>query len=166
MNDRDSPYRSAPIAEPSGNNQKILRHLRLATIPTILLLSTGYVFLTRPNLETYLNHSWPWNSRPDAFMHINNAILPFMTLSTCTSAIGAWVLATHRKSLTIPLTAGPLICAIGWSITDDYQDPTWFHLFALMTIGMLVSCVVTIVLAPLVRSTEPSVARALPKSRF
>jgi hypothetical protein len=43
----------------------------------------------------------------------------------------------------VTLLFGPSACFAGWSLTENFNDPSWFDLFALATSGMLVSCAVT-----------------------
>ncbi|XZE42752.1 hypothetical protein SH467x_002284 [Pirellulaceae bacterium SH467] len=76
MNERASPNESTPLAEPSSSNPRIMRHWGLVTIPSILLVLTGYLFLARPNVEAYLQRTWPWNHRPDALPVETNDAVP------------------------------------------------------------------------------------------
>ncbi len=89
----------------------------------------------------------PGQHMPDAFANLNGSIPVFMVMLTATSAILLWLTANQRRGLLIPLAAGPTMCFVGWWVSEDFVDPNWFHLFALTTIGMIVSCAVTLLLA-------------------
>ncbi len=52
-------------------------------------------------------------------------------------------------------------------MTENFDDPNWFHLFALTTIGMLLSCATTAVLLVATKKTvEKSDGRELLDQAF
>jgi hypothetical protein len=105
------------------------------------------LFAVKPNIERFLSLRWPGNPMPDAFKGLNGAIPLFMVFVTASLLLAARICRTHQIVLFIPLMFGPLACFVGWYLTENFSDPSWFDLFALTTIGMLVSCSVTALLS-------------------
>ncbi|MDM4019606.1 hypothetical protein, partial [Roseiconus lacunae] len=104
----------------------------------------------------FLADSMPGNHMPDAFDHLNSSIPIFVGLMTISFAFLFAIAMSERYSLVAPLFAGPVIGFLGWAVTENFQDPNWFHFVAIGIIGMLVSVLVTLVLAILPReATEP-----------
>lgn len=93
---------------------------------------------------------------PDAFDHLNDAVPIFFIFLSVSLFVSLRLIVRHLYSLFIPLIAGPAMCVVGWYSTENFDDPNWSQLFALLTIGMLVSCLVTGVLAGMSENpTEP-----------
>lgn len=84
---------------------------------------------------------------PDAFDGLNDSVPTFFIFLTVSLVVSLRITLRQLYSLYIPLIAGPAMCVVGWYLTENLNDPNWFHLFALTTIGRLVSCLVTSVLA-------------------
>jgi hypothetical protein len=120
----------------------------LSYLPAIIFgAATSMMLILRPNIERYLTEIAPGNHMPDAFRELNE-VMPFFLLFGTTTAILAGRLVRRRQpSLFIPLLFGPLLCIAWWSATENFADPNWFHLFALSTIGMVVSTLVTFLLS-------------------
>ena len=104
------------------------------------------LFSMRPDFERYLKQNSFGNPMPDAFNGLNNALPIFMLFITATAFLSLWIERKRQHVLWIPLLFGPSACFAGWSVTENFNDPNWFHLLALTTIGMLVSCAVTAVM--------------------
>ena len=134
--------------------RKALTHL-----PAIAFgIATGVFLATQPDVEKYLKEHVPGNHMPDAFNELNETA-PYLTLfATTTLMLAGRLVRQGQYVLFLPLLFGPLICIAGWLVTENFRDPNWFHLSALMTIGMLVSSVVTFVLVIVIanpKTTEP-----------
>jgi hypothetical protein len=131
---------------------KVLTHL-----PAIVFgIATGILLATRPDIEKYLNEHVPGSHMPDAFNDLNETSPYLMLFATTTLMLAGRLVRQGQYVLFLPLLFGPLICIAGWLVTENFRDPNWFHLSALMTIGMFVSSVVTFVLVianP--KTTEP-----------
>ena len=117
-------------------------------------LVSFYLFAPKPNIESYLSHNVPWTSMPDAFNGLNNSIPINMLFATGTLLLLARITRKRQYALLLPLLFGPTSCLVGWYMTENMNDPNWFHLFALTTIGMLVSCTVTALLSIVSQKTE------------
>ena len=139
---------------------------QLTHLPALVFgLATLVLFVARPNIERYLNKHAPDNHMPDAFNGLNDVIPTFIFFVTTTLMLAGQFLRNRQYRLFLPLFFGPFICVAGWFLTDNFADPNWFHLFALSTIGMLVSSMVSVVLSILdTKATEPSDAPKLPTS--
>jgi uncharacterized membrane protein len=107
----------------------------------VAIFSFG-LFSVRPNIERYL----PGNPMPDAFNGLNNAMPVFMLFITATILVVLWIERKRQHVLLVPLLFGPSACFARWCLTENFNDPTWFHLFALTIMGMMVSCAVVVVL--------------------
>jgi hypothetical protein len=100
----------------------------------------------------------PGNPMPDAFNGLNGTTTVFMLFVTVTLLIAMRIETKRRCVLLLPLLFGPTACFTGWCLTENFEDPNWFHLFALCTIGMLVSCLVTVtLLVTNNETTEPAI---------
>jgi RsiW-degrading membrane proteinase PrsW (M82 family) len=98
----------------------------------------------------------------DAFDRLNDAVPIFFIFLTASLVVSLRLTMRQLYSLFMPLIAGPAICVVGWYLTEDFDDPNWFQLCALATIGMLVSCLVTALLAGMANNpTEPRIAPKL-----
>ena len=109
------------------------------------LLSICLIAL-RPDIETILKQNVPGNPMPDAFNGLNGSIPIFMVFIAGTFLLLIRIVRKRLYSLLLPLLFGPSACFAGWYLTENWNDPNWFHLFAITTIGMLVSCAVTFIL--------------------
>jgi hypothetical protein len=116
------------------------------------LFSLG-LFLVRPDIERYLELNLPGHHMPDAFRGLNGIIAIFMLFVTATVLLVLRIETRRLYVLLIPLLFGPTACLTGWFLTENFDDPNWFLLFAPTTIGMLVSCAVTFVLLIATRKT-------------
>jgi len=135
--------------------------VRLRLIQGGVLLSAVVSFLLffmRPDIERYLKENAPGNPMPDAFNGLNGSLVIFMFFVTITLLLGLGIERKRNYILLIPLLFGPSACFAGWYLTENFNDPNWFHLFALTTIGMLVSCAMTaILLIATKKTTEQSI---------
>lgn len=125
---------------------KLVRLRLLQTLAFLAAIVSFCLYSTRPDLERYLKQNVPGNPMPDAFNGLNNAMPVFMLFVMATILVSLWIERKRQQVLWIPLLFGPSACFAGWSVTENFDDPNWFHLLALTTIGMLVSCAVTAVL--------------------
>ena len=106
-----------------------------------------FLLAVRPNIERYLKENVPGNPMPDAFNGLNGSIPIFMVFVTGTLLLLTRIIRKRQYLLSLPLLFGPAACFVGWYVTENMNDPNWFHLFATTTIGMLVSCAVTALLS-------------------
>ncbi len=125
---------------------KLVRLRLLQTLAFLAAIVSFCLYSTHPDLERYLKQNVPGNPMPDAFNGLNNAMPVFMLFVMATILVSLWIERKCQQVLWIPLLFGPSACFAGWSVTENFDDPNWFHLLALTTIGMLVSCAVTAVL--------------------
>jgi len=116
----------------------------LALLASLLSL---ILFALRPDIEKVLKRNVPSNPMPDAFNGLNDSIPIFMVFLAGTLFLIARINRKRQYLLLLPLLFGPTSCIAGWCLTENLSDPNWFHLFALTTIGMLVSCTVTSLLS-------------------
>ena len=116
---------------------------------------TATLMSLRPDIERFLNQAVSVRHMPDAFNPLNKSIPFFMIHVTASFALSLWITIRQQYLLFIPLVTGPIMCLVGWYLTEDFADPNWFHLFALTTIGMFVSCLVTSVLSTMVKPNGP-----------
>ncbi len=123
-----------------------LRVIQGLTI-TAAIVSFGLILL-RPDIERYLKQYMPGQHMPDAFHGLNGTMTVFMLLVTATLLLAIRIETKRKTALLLPLLFGPIACLVGWCLTENFSDPNWFHLFALTTLGMLVSCVVTLFCQP------------------
>ena len=112
------------------------------------------LFAAKPDIEAYLKQNVPWTSMPDAFNGLNNSIPINLLFVTGTLLLLARITRKRQYVLLLPLLFGPTSCLVGWYLTENMSDPNWFHLFAITTIGMFVSCAVTALLSIVSRKTE------------
>jgi hypothetical protein len=118
------------------------------------------LFAMPTDVERFLKQNAPGQPMPDAFNELNNVIPVFMLFVTATMLLSLWIERKVQPALWIPLVFGPSACFAGWGVTENFDDPNWFHLFALTTIGMLVSCAVTaVLLIATKKTTEQNDAR-------
>ena len=85
---------------------------------------------------------------------LNNSIPINLLFVTGTLLLLARITRKRQYVLLLPLLFGPTSCLVGWYLTENMSDPNWFHLFAITTIGMFVSCAVTALLSIVSRKTE------------
>lgn len=104
------------------------------------------LFAIPTDVERFLKQNTPGKPMSDAFDGLNNVKPVFMLFVTATMLLALWIERKVQPILWISLLFGPSACLAGWSVTENFDDANWFHLFALTTIGMLVSCAVTAVL--------------------
>lgn len=119
----------------------------------VAALFTVFLFALKPDIEQYLKQNVPGNPMPDAFNGLNGSIPIFMLLVTATLQLVTRLNRKRQNLLFLPLLFGPFVCSVGWYLTEDLSDPNWFHLFAITTIGMLVSSVVTALLSLVEKKT-------------
>jgi len=122
----------------------------LALISALVSLS---LICIRPDIERYLKQNMPGNPMPDAFRGLNGTMTMFTLFVTATAVLALRIEIKRRYVLLLPLMFGPTACFTGWCLTENFNDPNWFHLFALTTIGMLVSCLVTAILSAVTKKT-------------
>ena len=123
--------------------RKTLTHLPAIAFGT----ATAILLTTRPNIERYLSEHAPGKHMPDAFNELNETMPYFMLFATTTLILAGRLVRQKQHVLFLPLLFGPFGCIAGWLATEDFGDPNWFHLSALLTIGMLVSSAVTFLLS-------------------
>ena len=116
-------------------------------LAVIALLLSLILFALRPNIEHILKQCVPGNPMPDAFKGLNDSIPIFMVFVAGTLFLIARINRKRQYSLLLPLLFGPTSCIVGWYLTENPNDPNWFDLIAITTIGMLVSCSVTALLS-------------------
>lgn len=137
---------------------KLVRIRLLNVLAFIAAIVSLCLFTRPPDVERYLKQNAIGNPMPDAFNGLNSIIPVFMLLVTITMLLSLWIERKVQPILWIPLLFGPLACFAGWSMTENFHDPNWFHLFALTTIGMLVSCATTaVLLVATKKTTEQSI---------
>lgn len=119
----------------------------LTYLPAIAFgIATGLFLAMQPDVAKYLKEHVPGNHMPDAFNGLNETTPYLLLFATTTFLIAGRLVRQGHYVLFLPLLFGPLICIAGWLVTENFGDPNWFHLSALMTIGMFVSSVVTFLL--------------------
>ena len=97
-------------------------------------------------VEAFLSGAFRGQSMPDAFNHLNNA-LPIFTIFLFLQSLLAYSLMMSSKlEFLIPLATGPVLGGLCYLLVDGVSDPNWCELFAMLTIGMLVSIPVTLIL--------------------
>ena len=120
-----------------------MRQRLLQGLAIFATLFSALVLLLRPDIERHLKTSVPGNPMPDAFNGLNGSIPIFMILGTATLILISRIDRKRQYKLLLPLLFGPIACVVGWYLTENLNEPNWFHLFATTTIGMLVSCSIT-----------------------
>lgn len=119
----------------------------LTHLPAIAFgVASGLFLAMKPDVEKYLKEHVPGNHMPDAFNELNETTPYFMLFATTTLMLAGRLVRQGHYVLFLPLLFGPLMCIAGWLVTENFGDPNWFHLSALMTIGMFVSSIVTFLL--------------------
>jgi len=126
----------------------------LASLLSICLIALCF------DIETMLKQIVPGNPMPDAFKGLNGAIPIFTAFIAGTLLLVISIVRKRLYSLLLPLLFGPSACFTGYLVTENWNDPNWFDLFAITTIGMLVSCAVTFILLAIEsrKTTEPNIA--------
>lgn len=111
-----------------------------------LPLSIGLLLLvSRGDVEALLG-STTGAKIPDAFSNVNSGAWTLLTVTTCQSLL-AMVLIVQRKRLTfVPLYVGSVIGALVFVATFNAEDPHWFQLVTLISLGTFVSNLVVICL--------------------
>ncbi len=98
------------------------------------------------DVESFLSKTFRGRSMPDAFNHLNKA-LPIFTIFLFLQSLLAYSLIRSSKlEFLLPLATGPVLGGLCYLLVDGVSDPNWCELFALLTIGMLVSIPVTLIL--------------------
>ncbi len=165
METQNSPYTPPAISERGRSVMLGWLTYLFGSLATLSAFALGLLLVRKPDLEGFLMDSLPGHHMSDAFDHLNSSIPVFAVMMTISLTLLTAVTMKERYSLVVSLTAGPVIGVVAWWATENFQDPNWFHFVAINVIGMLVSCLVTSVLAMLPRrTTEPSVAPK-PRSR-
>ena len=167
----DKQTQASPYARTDVTHQN--RSSAFAWLPVcvgaLAAMSGGLLILVlvlELDVERFLEDATPGPYMPDAFDHLNESTLPFVALLTLSLILLFAVIIRKRYSLVLPIFAGPAIGSVGWFVTENFQDPTWFHFVAISNIGMAVSCLVTSVLAILLRrSAEPGVVSKIGAER-
>ncbi len=146
---------------------KLVRIRLLQVLASIAGVVSLCLFTMPPDVERYLEQKRDWQPHADAFNGLNNIVPVFMLFVTATMLLSLWIERKVQPILWIPLLFGPSACFAGWSMTENFDDPNWFHLFALTTIGMLLSCATTAVLLVATKKTvEKSDGRELLDQAF
>jgi hypothetical protein len=117
---------------------------------TLLTLSPalafcGFQLFAAPDLETWLASRFNGFARPDAFDGVADIAPLFAVVFAVTSLLAACLVAFHRTPYLSTLAAGPLLAGLVYVVMHSVNDPAWFTLLALLTIGMLVGAPVTAV---------------------
>ncbi len=134
-------------ADSDGNMVSLVSIRATQALALITSLASVCLFAAEPDIEHYLSQNAPGNPMPDAFNGLNGSIPLFMVLLSGTSLLATRLTRKHQYVLFLPLLFWPTACFFGWCLTENFDDPSWFHLFAVTAIGMLVSCPVTAVLS-------------------
>ena len=154
----ESPYEPTPLQQHARVRVSVWL---LGAVTLACTIWTVFLFVSRPDIERFLNQTIPGSHMPDAFDRLNDSVPIFFIFLTASLVVSLRLTMRQLYSLFTPLIAGPAMCVVGWFLTENFDDPNWFHLFALATVGMLVSCLVTSVLAGL--SNNPTEPRIAPK---
>lgn len=125
---------------------KQLRIRMMQGVACIFGLSSLGLFLFRPDVEQILDEYAPTRHMPDAFRGLNGILAIFFLFVALTQLFLVRIEKQGQFVWLFPLLFGPGVCFVGWCCTENFDDPSWFHLFALITLGMLVSCAVTALL--------------------
>lgn len=158
----ESPYEPSPLQQHTKAPRVRVSVWIVGSVTLVCTLWTVILFVSRPDIERFLSQTIPGRHMPDAFDHLNDAVPIFFIFLTASLVVSLRLTLRQLYSLFIPLIAGPAMCVVGWYLTENFDDPNWFHLFAFATIGMLVSCLVTSVLAGMSKNpTEPRIAPKL-----
>jgi hypothetical protein len=158
----ESPYEPTPLPQPTKSSTVRVGVWLLGAVTLASIIWTVFLFVSRPDIERFLTQTIPGRHMPDAFDRLNESVPIFFIFLTISLVVMLLLALKQLYSLFIPLIAGPAMCVVGWYMTENFDDPNWFHLFALATIGMLVSCLVTTVLAGMSKkTTEPRIAPKL-----
>lgn len=152
----ESPSEPMPLQQNARLARMRLSVWLLGAVTLVCAIWTVFLFVSRPDIERFLIQTIPGRHMPDAFDHLNDAVPIFFIFLSVSLFVSLRLIVRHLYSLFIPLIAGPAMCVVGWYSTENFDDPNWSQLFALLTIGMLVSCLVTGVLAGMSENpTEP-----------
>lgn len=156
METHDSPYKPTLTSPHDGPHLSRLLVRVFGFLTTVSAILFALLLVLKPDLERHLRDSLPGRHMPDAFAHLNDSVPIFVALATVSLAMLCFVTVRRQYSLVVPLIAGPAMSVLGWFVTEEFEDPNWFHFFAVTVIGMLVSCLVVLVLAVLPRKqTKP-----------
>ena len=98
------------------------------------------------DVEAFLSDTFRGQSMPDAFNHLNNALAIFTMFLFLQSLLAYSLMMSSKLEFLIPLAAGPVLGGLCYLLVDGVSDPNWCELFAILTIGMLVSIPVTLIL--------------------
>jgi hypothetical protein len=114
----------------------------LTALVSLWLALTGLLFVSWGNPEAFLLGRFGRYSRSDAFVHLN-PILPFFWFVHSSMLLMAIAAARSRRTdvLTV-LLIGPVITLVFNLFYQEWSDPDWYDLVALLTIGWLVSTIV------------------------
>ena len=99
-----------------------------------------------PDVEAFLSKTFRGGSMPDAFNHLNKALPIFTILLFLQSLLAYSLVMSSKLDLLIPLATGPVLGGLIYLLVEGLSDPNWAELFAILTIGMLVSISVTVIL--------------------
>lgn len=147
----ESPHESSPLQQGLQTPRVNVGVWILGSFTLVCAIWTVILLVSRPDIERFLSQTIPGRHMPDAFDRLNDAVPIFCIFLTASLVVSIRLTMRQLYSLFIPLIAGPTMCVTGWYLTENFDDPNWFQLFALATIGMLVSCLVTSVLAGMSR---------------
>lgn len=144
----DSPYEPANLESDldSGDTPPSALVPVLWALTSVNALLAALVLFLEPNVESFLAYNLPGPHMPNAFKHLNQNMPMTMILVATNSALAAKNVMQRRYKMLMPLFAGPGMCFIGWYMTENWDDPSWFHLVALTSLGMLIACAITAVL--------------------
>jgi hypothetical protein len=114
----------------------------LMLVPTAAVV--GFHVVVGADLQAWLKDRAGGLARPDAFDGVN-AIWPrFSTLLGITSLLAAYLVVSHKSRSLVVLAIGPCLATVAYLAANGITDPEWFTLLALLSIGMLVSSIVTV----------------------
>lgn len=132
----------------NANTTPVIRSRRIALgiIGAVWVAITGAsMLLSSPpfDLEAWLIHHFPTGHR-DQYEFVNRLIQPPISLlwiAWISASIG--LLVAKRYKLLLLNIVGPVVSAAMVAPTEDWNDPQWFTIGAFITIGGLVSLLIT-----------------------
>ena len=110
------------------------------------MLSLLVAFADGPpfDLETWMADRFP-SARQDAFEHVNNLVLPPLSVVlVCWPGAAFALVVLHRYKQLVALVLGPVMAVTMVAPFEDWADPNWFIVGAATVIGCFVGLTVTV----------------------
>jgi len=116
--------------------------LTMAVLVFLWISLSGLLLVSWGNPEVFLRRTLGRYSQPDTFKHLNGISVLFWLVHSALLLVGIAAARARRSDVLTVLLIGPAIAVIICLLNEDWSDLNWYVIFAVCTIGWLVSTIV------------------------